>query len=117
MSCIIFASGTPRDAEEAVLSDRFTGSARKRELPEREKQFARHASEGRDGRCVLLLQALHCVYAALMPAGEREAGVFGWKVRRVVCGADLFQQSLVHHRGGSQQKAPTLSGPVSVTLI
>lgn len=55
MSCIIFASGTAGDAEEAVLSDRFTGSARERELPEREKQSARHASEGGDGGRVLLL--------------------------------------------------------------
>lgn len=52
ISCIIFASGTAGDAEEAVLSDRPTGSARKRELPEREEQFARHASEGRSGGCV-----------------------------------------------------------------
>lgn len=57
MSCIIFASGAARHAEEAVLSDRPTGSARKRELPEREKQSARHASEGRSGRCVLLPRA------------------------------------------------------------
>lgn len=102
MSCIILASGAARHAEEAVLSDRPTGSARKRELPEREKQSARHASEGRSGRCVLLPPALHRrAYAALMPAGEREAGVFGWKVCRVVCGAAFFQQPRVHRRGGS----------------
>lgn len=81
---VIFLSGTACHAEETVLSDRFAGSARPRELPEGEKQFARHASEGRDSGRVLMLSALHCIYAAPMPAGEREAGVFGWKVCRAV---------------------------------
>lgn len=44
--CCFFVTGKTRGAEETVLSDYFTGSARKREFPEREEQFARHASEG-----------------------------------------------------------------------
>lgn len=43
---VLFVSGTTHDAEETVLTDYFTGSARKREFPEREKQFAHHATEG-----------------------------------------------------------------------
>lgn len=44
---LFFVTGKTRDAEETVLTDHFTGSARKREFPEREKQFAHHASEGK----------------------------------------------------------------------
>lgn len=45
---LFFVTGKTRDAEETVLTDYFTGSARKREFPEREKQFAHHASEGKN---------------------------------------------------------------------
>lgn len=46
LCCFLFVSGTTHDAEETVLTDYFTGSAGKREFPEREKQFAHHATEG-----------------------------------------------------------------------
>lgn len=58
---VIVVSGKARNTEETVLSDSFTGSARKRELPEREKQFAPYAAEGSHSRRVLMLQALRCI--------------------------------------------------------
>lgn len=50
-------SGEACNAEETVLSDSFTGSAGKRELPEGEEPFARRAAEGSNGDCVPLLRA------------------------------------------------------------
>lgn len=52
---LFVVTGKNHDAEETVLTDYLTGSAGKRELPEREKQFARHASEGNEILCVLML--------------------------------------------------------------
>lgn len=43
-----FPTGKNRDSEETVLSDHFTGSARKRKLPDREKQLACLASKGKE---------------------------------------------------------------------
>lgn len=45
--CVLDA-GEDRDAEETVLTDRSAGSAREGEFPEREKQSAHHASEGKN---------------------------------------------------------------------
>lgn len=42
----LFLTGKTHDAQETVISDYFTGSAGTGEFPEREEQFARHASEG-----------------------------------------------------------------------
>uniref|UniRef100_A0A3Q1H7H5 Uncharacterized protein n=1 Tax=Acanthochromis polyacanthus TaxID=80966 RepID=A0A3Q1H7H5_9TELE len=53
--CCLFLTGKNHDPEETVLTDHFTGSARTRELPEREKQFAPHASEGKNIFCMLML--------------------------------------------------------------
>jgi len=44
---LFFFAGKTRDAEEAVVTDQRTGSTRKGELPEGEKQFAYHAPEGK----------------------------------------------------------------------
>ena len=48
-------TGKTDDAEETVLTDYLTVSARKREFPEREKQFACNASEGKKILCRLIL--------------------------------------------------------------
>ena len=52
LPCFLF-KGAAHDPEETVVTDQFTGSARERELPEREKQFARHAAEGKKSLCLL----------------------------------------------------------------
>lgn len=85
--CWFLLTGKTRDTEETVCTDFFTGSARKREFPEREKQSARHASKGIKNYLHadivnLLLYVLED--ALLKSAGEREVGIFGRKVRRVV---------------------------------
>lgn len=54
-------TGKAHDAEETVLTDYFTGSARKRAFPEREKQFARHASEGKNNPRMLILETLNFI--------------------------------------------------------
>lgn len=55
LCCFVFVvTGKNHDAEETVVTDYLTGTARKREFPEREKQFARHASEGKDILCMLV---------------------------------------------------------------
>lgn len=46
LCCFLF-TGKNHGAEETVLTDYSTGSTRKRQLPAREKQLARHAAEGK----------------------------------------------------------------------
>lgn len=60
---LFLVTGKTHDAEETVLTDYLTGSARKREFPEREKQFAYHASEGKTILCMLFI--LICKYLIL----------------------------------------------------
>ena len=55
MLCWLCFTGEDHDSEETVLADYSAGSARKREFPERERQLAHHASEGKNIYCVSVL--------------------------------------------------------------
>lgn len=82
--------GKTHDPEETVGTDYLTDSARKREFPEREKQFAHHASEGTGKKIFACYECkFYLLDATLTSTGERETGIFGREVCTVIRGTEL----------------------------